>query len=72
MMQSETFDKSIHNILYFVALVSERTIPTERPQLVGEVVSTFAGWRVSRGQRNGFPRSLISVFLTGSATFSSK
>jgi hypothetical protein len=29
---------------------------------VGEVVPTFAGRGVLRGQRNGFPRPLISVF----------
>jgi hypothetical protein len=57
-----------HNIyiyklhLNFVALVRERTIPTERPPLVGEVSANFCGLRMSRGQRNGFPRSLISVF----------
>jgi hypothetical protein len=44
------------------ALVRERTIPTERPPLVGEDSANFCGQRVSRGQRNGFPRSLISVF----------
>jgi hypothetical protein len=27
----------------FVALVHERTIPTERPQLVGEVIANFCG-----------------------------
>jgi hypothetical protein len=45
-----------------VALVREGTIPTERPPLVGEVSANFCGKRVSRGERNGFPRSLISVF----------
>jgi hypothetical protein len=45
-----------------VALVRERTIPTERPPRVGEVSAKFCGYRVSRGQSNGFPRSLISVF----------
>jgi hypothetical protein len=44
------------------ALVRERTIPIERPPLVGEVSANFCGYRVSRGLRNGFPRSLISVF----------
>jgi hypothetical protein len=39
-----------------VALVRKRTLPIERLPLVGEVVPTFAG------QRNGFPRPLISVF----------
>ena len=46
-----------------VALVRERTIPTERPPLVGEVSANFFADRgVSRGQRNGSPRPLISVF----------
>jgi hypothetical protein len=45
-----------------VALVRKRTIPTERPTLVGEVSANFCGERVSRGQRNGSPRPLISVF----------
>jgi hypothetical protein len=31
-----------HNINNSVALVRERTIPTKRPQLVGEVRPTFA------------------------------
>jgi hypothetical protein len=29
-----------------------RTIPTERPPLVGEVSANFSGYRVSLGQRN--------------------
>jgi hypothetical protein len=33
--------------------------------------ANFWGYRVLRGQRNGSPRSLISVFLTGAATISS-
>jgi hypothetical protein len=36
-------------------LVRKRTIPTERPPLLGEVSANFCGWRVSRGQRNGSP-----------------
>ena len=53
-----------------VALVRERTIPTERPPPVGEVsAKLFADRGVSRGQRNGSPRPLISVFWTGAATF---
>jgi hypothetical protein len=35
-----------------VALVCERTIPTERLPLVGEVSANFRGYRVSRGQRD--------------------
>jgi hypothetical protein len=33
--------------------VRERTIPTERPPLVGEVIASFCGKRVPRGQRDG-------------------
>jgi hypothetical protein len=33
--------------------VRERTIPTERPPLVGKVIANFCGYRVPRGQRNG-------------------
>jgi hypothetical protein len=44
------------------ALVRQRTIPTERPPLVGEVSANFSGYRVSRGQRNESPMPLISVF----------
>jgi hypothetical protein len=39
-----------------VALVRERTTPTERPPLVGEVSASFCGQKVPRGQRNGAPR----------------
>jgi hypothetical protein len=39
-----------------VALVRERTIPTERPLLVGEVIANFCGYRVPRGQRDGSQR----------------
>ena len=34
-----------------------------------KLVPTFADRGVSRGHRNGSPRSLISVFWTGAATF---
>jgi hypothetical protein len=36
-----------------VALVRERTIPTERLPLVGEVSANFTDKGVSRGQRGG-------------------
>jgi hypothetical protein len=51
-------------------VVRKWTIPTERPPLVSEVCANFCGKSVSRGQRNGSPRPLISVFKTGAATFS--
>ena len=52
-----------------MALVRERTIPTERPPPSAKLVPTFADKGVSRGQRNGSPRPLISVFWTGASTF---
>jgi hypothetical protein len=48
-----------------VALVRERTIPTERPPLVGEVSPTFADREVSHGQCDGSPTAVISIFQTG-------
>jgi hypothetical protein len=36
--------------------VRERTIPTERPPLVGEVITNFCGQRVPRGERDGYLR----------------
>jgi hypothetical protein len=41
--------------------------PSDR-RLSAKLVPTFAD-RGYRGQRNGYPRSLISVFKTGAATF---
>jgi hypothetical protein len=59
-----------------VASVRERTIPTERQPLVGEVSVNFGRWRVSRGQHNGslWPNSRISrpqplLFLPSSSSF---
>jgi hypothetical protein len=45
-----------------VASVRERTIPTERPPLLGEVGTNFGGLKVPRGQRDGSlrPYSRIS------------
>jgi hypothetical protein len=43
---------------------------TERPPLVGEVSANLCGERVSRGQRNGFPRPLNLGFLDRSRYFS--
>jgi hypothetical protein len=45
-----------------VGLVRKRTTPTERPQFVGEDSGNFSGKRVLRGERNEFPRPLVSVF----------
>jgi hypothetical protein len=44
-----------------VAWVRERTIPTERPPLVDEVSTNFWGYRVPRGQRNGYPRPFSRI-----------
>jgi hypothetical protein len=38
-----------------VASVRQRTIPSERPPLVGEVSAKFCGYRVPRGQRDVSP-----------------
>jgi hypothetical protein len=54
---------SCETVLYSMALVRERTIPTERPPPVGEVSANFADRGVSRGQRNGSPRSLDLYLL---------
>jgi hypothetical protein len=53
---------SVQNRINSVVLVRKRTIPTERPPLVGEVSANFSRYRVLRDQRNGSPRPLISVF----------
>jgi hypothetical protein len=46
------------------SLVRERTIPTERPPLVNEIlVSTFVDRGVSRGQRGGSPTVVNLSFL---------
>jgi hypothetical protein len=45
-----------------VEFVRERTIPTERPPLVGEVTANVYGYWISRGRRNGslWPYSRLS------------
>jgi hypothetical protein len=50
--------------------VRERTIPTERPPLVGEAIVNFCG--VPRGQRDGSHRPYILGFLDRSRYFSIK
>jgi hypothetical protein len=47
-----------------VALVRKRTIPTERLPHVGEVSANFRGYSMSRHQRKGSSRPLISIFYT--------
>jgi hypothetical protein len=47
-----------------------RTIPTERPPLVGEVSANFSGWRVSRGQRNESPTVVNFGFVARSTCHS--
>jgi hypothetical protein len=55
---------------YSVVSVLKRTIPTERPPLVGEVSANFCGYRVPRDQRDrslrpysriSRPRIILSV-----------
>jgi hypothetical protein len=52
-----------HTLQYInsVALLCERTIPTERPSLVGEVSANFADRGVSHGQCGGSLTAIISV-----------
>jgi hypothetical protein len=52
-----------------MAVVRKRNIPTERPPLLNEVNANLCEQKELRGQRNEFPRPLISVFYTGAATF---
>jgi hypothetical protein len=40
----------------YVVWICERTIPAERPPLVGEVSVNFCGYKVPRGQRDGYLR----------------
>jgi hypothetical protein len=47
-------------------LSRERTIPTERHPLVGEVSASFRGWSVSPGQRDGSNfRDAVFFYLFG-------
>jgi hypothetical protein len=50
-----------HPKLNSMVLVRERTIPTERPPLVGEVIANLCGERVPRGQRDGSLRPYSRV-----------
>jgi hypothetical protein len=52
-----------------VALVRERTVPTERLSHVGKVSANFCGYRVSRGQPQRIPTAVFSDFQTGAAIF---
>jgi hypothetical protein len=54
-----------------VALVRKRTIPTERPPLVGEV-PTIADRGVLRGRGVTDPHAVFPAFLDGSRYFSIK
>jgi hypothetical protein len=49
-----------------VSWVRERTIPTERPPLVGEVSANFYGQRVPCGQRDGSLRPFSRISRTES------
>jgi hypothetical protein len=50
---NSTMSKHVVNKLHSMVWVRERTIPTERSQMVGEVIANFCGYRVPRGQRDG-------------------
>jgi hypothetical protein len=56
-----------------MALVRERTIPTERPPLVGEsLVPIFGEYRGVAWSARQIPTAVISVLVKGAATFYSK
>jgi hypothetical protein len=70
---------NLHRTGYFTnkqtpwPLVRERTIPTERPPLVDEIlVPTFVDRGVSCGQRGGSPTVVNLSFLDRSRYFSFK
>jgi hypothetical protein len=54
-----------HDLLNSVGWVRERTTPTQRQPLVGEVGDNFWGQRVPHGQHNGSPTTVISVSRPG-------
>jgi hypothetical protein len=54
------FNIPVHK-LNSVALVSKRTLPTERPPLVDEVSANFCGQRVPRDQCNGSRSRYFSI-----------
>jgi hypothetical protein len=70
---SRTALKSIRETINLNSMlwVRERTIPTERPPLVGEVIANFCGYNVLSGQRD-VSLGRISVFLDRSRYFSIK
>jgi hypothetical protein len=55
-----------------MALVRERTIPIERPPLVGEVIANFCGWRGVAQTTRRIPYGRNLAFLEGAATLSFK
>jgi hypothetical protein len=52
-----------------MASALERTTPTERPPLVGEVSANFCGYRVPRGQREGSLRPYSRLYKPKPLTF---
>jgi hypothetical protein len=52
--------------------VRKQFIVTERQSLVGEVSANICGWRVPRGERDGFLRPYSLFFYTEAATIYSK
>jgi hypothetical protein len=50
-----------------MALVRERTIPTEQPPFVGKVSANFSGYRGVAWSARMITTAVISVFLTGAS-----
>jgi hypothetical protein len=59
---TELYNFTSHTITNSVALVRERTIPTERPRLSAKLVPTFADRGLWHDQCGGSPTAVISVF----------
>jgi hypothetical protein len=56
-LKIEIFFRCHYKKINSMVWVRERTTPTERPPLVGEVIANFCGWRVPRGQRESSLRT---------------
>jgi hypothetical protein len=71
-LRSSPYEFEIELKLNYVALVRKRTIPTERPPLVGEVSANFLRIQGVAWSAQRILPAVNSVFLTEAATFSFK
>jgi hypothetical protein len=59
----KTLTETLRRTFYYVVLVRERTVPTERPPLLGEVSANFFADRRCYVVRAADPHGLILVFI---------